>query len=122
MRRDDLVPLKAVTLALGVSRTTLWRALRSDIPGMPAPRIIGRRVYFRRSDLPRLELALDGYEGRRVFETRHAKASATAHGPGASAAARPAPLSARLRPAARSRPPARTDGRQGDLFKGRRPL
>lgn len=65
---DDLMPLKAVVQDLGVSRTTLWRAARSDIAGFPAPTIVRRLVYWRRDELERLEDALMRYRGRVKFE------------------------------------------------------
>ena len=68
MKRDDLMPLKRVADELGVSRATLWRARRSDLPGFPAPLIIRRLVYWRRADLRRLEDALMLYQGRVRFE------------------------------------------------------
>lgn len=68
MTRGDLLPLKAVAGEIGVSRTTLWRAMKSNIAGFPQPRVIRRLVFWAKSDLPRLEEAMLKYEGRRVFE------------------------------------------------------
>ena len=68
MKRDDLMPLKRVADEMGVSRATLWRARRSNIPDFPAPLVIRRLVYWRRSDLKRLEDALMLYQGRVRFE------------------------------------------------------
>lgn len=67
-RKDDLVPFKQVADEVGTSRTSLWRAARSDIPGFPAPVIIRRLVYWKRQDLERLDEALLRYRGRVKFE------------------------------------------------------
>jgi predicted DNA-binding transcriptional regulator AlpA len=74
----DLVPLKRVAADLGVSRSTLWRASRSAIPGFPRPLVLRARVYWLRGDLPALKAAMDRFQGRRAFEAerRHAKARA----------------------------------------------
>ncbi|MBX3429984.1 MAG: hypothetical protein KF779_10410 [Hyphomonadaceae bacterium] len=67
-KRDDLVPLKQVAEEVGMSRTSLWRACRSNIPDFPAPLVIRRLVYWRRDDLERLDAALMRYLGRVHFE------------------------------------------------------
>lgn len=74
----DLVPQKRIAAELGVSRSSLWRASRSSIPGFPPPIILRARVYWRRSDLPALKAAFDRFQGRKAFEKerRHAKARA----------------------------------------------
>jgi predicted DNA-binding transcriptional regulator AlpA len=74
----DLVPQKRVAAELGVSRSSLWRAMRSDIAGFPAAIVVRSRLYWRQSDLPALQAALDKFRGRKAFEQkrRHAKAVA----------------------------------------------
>ncbi|MBL8559447.1 MAG: hypothetical protein JNM47_12040 [Hyphomonadaceae bacterium] len=74
----DLVPQKRVAAELGVSRSSLWRASRSAIPGFPSPVVLRARVYWLRSDLPALRVAMDRFQGRSAFEAerRHAKARA----------------------------------------------
>ncbi len=68
MKKDDLIPFKIVAEEVGMSRTSLWRARRSNIPGFPAPIVIRRLVYWRRQDLERLDEALLRYSGRVNFE------------------------------------------------------
>ncbi len=68
MKPNDLVPLKVVMDELGVSRVTLWRARRSGIVDFPAPTLIRRLVFWRRSEIQRLEAALLSYGGRVKFE------------------------------------------------------
>lgn len=68
MKRDDLVPLKRVAEEVGMSRTSLWRAARSDIADFPAPVVIRRLVYWKRQDMERLDAALLRYRGRVKFE------------------------------------------------------
>jgi predicted DNA-binding transcriptional regulator AlpA len=74
----DLVPQKRIAAELGVSRSSLWRASRSSIPGFPPPVVLRARVYWLRTDLPALKAALDQFQGRKAFEKerRHAKARA----------------------------------------------
>lgn len=74
----DLVPQKRVAAELGVSRSSLWRASRSAIPGFPSPVLLRARVYWLRTDLPALRAAMDRFQGRSAFEAerRHAKARA----------------------------------------------
>lgn len=78
MKKDDLIPLKQVAGALGVSRSTLWRASKVAGVGFLPPLVLQRRVYWRQADLPALRAALARYQGRVVFEIeqRHAKARA----------------------------------------------
>lgn len=105
-KRDDLIPLKQVAEEVGMSRTSLWRATRSNIPDFPAPVVIRRFVYWRREDLERLDAALMRYLGRVNFE-RQREANQKIE---------------RLKwksktPAKRSRQPAPlTDPREPDLF------
>jgi hypothetical protein len=68
IRRQDLVPKKCVAYEMAVSETTLWRALKSDLPDFPQPVVIRKKVYWRRADLPALEDALMYFQGRGVFE------------------------------------------------------
>jgi predicted DNA-binding transcriptional regulator AlpA len=74
----DLVPQKRVAAELGVSRSSLWRASRSAIPGFPPPIVLRARVYWLRADLPALKAAFERFQGRKAFESerRHAKARA----------------------------------------------
>jgi predicted DNA-binding transcriptional regulator AlpA len=67
---DDLVPLKRVLDEVGVSRATLWRALKSDIEGFPKPTIIRGRVHWRRKEVAAIDLALDAYGGRGAFDEK----------------------------------------------------
>lgn len=64
----DLIPLKRVAEEVGMSRTSLWRATRSDIPDFPPPVVIRRLVYWKRQDMERLDAALLRYRGRVDFE------------------------------------------------------
>lgn len=68
MKKRDLIPLKVVAEEMGMSRASLWRARRSDIPGFPEPTIIRQLVYWKKSDLDKLETALMHYRGRIAFE------------------------------------------------------
>jgi predicted DNA-binding transcriptional regulator AlpA len=68
MKKDDLIPLKVVAEEVGMSRTSLWRATRSEIPGFPRPVVIRRLVYWKRKDIERLDEALTRYRGRVSFE------------------------------------------------------
>lgn len=70
MRKNDLVPYKIVLSEMGVSRNTMWRAVRSGIAGFPPPVVIRRLVFWKRGDLERLEEALMRYQGRCAFERR----------------------------------------------------
>lgn len=78
----DLVPQKRVAAELGVSRSSLWRASRSAIPGFPPPVVLRGRVYWLRSDMPAVRVAMDRFQGRSAFEAarRHAKARAALDG------------------------------------------
>jgi hypothetical protein len=73
-----LVPQKRIAAELGISRSSLWRASRSAIPGFPAPVVLRARVYWLRTDLPALRAAMKRFQGRSVFEAerRYAKARA----------------------------------------------
>ncbi|MEQ1708833.1 MAG: hypothetical protein ABL864_10960 [Terricaulis sp.] len=104
---DDIIPLKRVAANLGISRSSLWRACKSNIPDVPPPLVVRGRVYWRRSDLPELEAALARYPGRVAFERecRHAKARV--------ALAEAIAASARRKRIAKRRVP---DVRQPDLF------
>jgi predicted DNA-binding transcriptional regulator AlpA len=67
MPNDDLIPLKQVEGALGVSHSTFWRARRS-VKGFPEPVEIQGRKFWPKSDLPAMRDALLRYRGRIVFE------------------------------------------------------
>jgi predicted DNA-binding transcriptional regulator AlpA len=70
MKLKDHLPLKVVVDDLGVSRWTLWRAARSDIPDFPKPIKVGRRLYWKRTELDALEAALLRFEGRCAFDRK----------------------------------------------------
>lgn len=70
MKRSDLVPFKQVTAQLGFSRATIWRARMSGIEGFPQPVMVSRYVFWKRTDLDKLEDALLRYQGRVKFERR----------------------------------------------------
>jgi len=72
MKLKDYLPLKAICEDLGVSRWTLWRAARSDIPDFPKPIKVGRQLYWRKTELDALETALLRFDGRCVFDRRRA--------------------------------------------------
>lgn len=67
MGQDDLVPLKQIVGALGVSRATLWRASKVVL-GFPPPRVIAGRVFWLASELAELDAAMARFGGRLVFE------------------------------------------------------
>jgi predicted DNA-binding transcriptional regulator AlpA len=67
---DELVPLKRVLDEVGVSRATLWRALKSDLEGFPKPTVKRRRVYWRRDEVKDIDNALDAYLGRGAFDQK----------------------------------------------------
>lgn len=91
---DDLIPLKRISVRLGVSRATLWRVSRC--PGFPAPVKILGRIYWRACDLPEMEAALDRFQGRSVFERERRRAKARQAATKAMAAAAKKPKRARL--------------------------
>lgn len=70
MKLKDHLPLKAICEDLGVSRWTLWRAARSDIPDFPKPIKVGRQLYWKKTELDALEAALLRFEGRCVFDRK----------------------------------------------------
>jgi predicted DNA-binding transcriptional regulator AlpA len=70
VKLKDYLPLKAIVEDLGVSRWTLWRAARSDIPDFPKPKKVGRQLYWKKTELDALEAALLRFEGRCVFDRR----------------------------------------------------
>lgn len=100
----DLVPQKVVADDLCVSLATLWRARRSNLAGFPVPVIIRNMVFWRKTDLGKLEDALLKFEGRTKFERerKHSKRIAVM------TKARPQPK--------RVKRPRRPDERQRDLF------
>lgn len=106
MNSGELVPMKLVAGALGVSRQTLWRASRSSIPGFPPPTIVRRRVYWQRLELAALEAAMLRYEGRQRFEVNRVRAR------------RVAAISALAKSATRGARPSRARDRdQPNLFE-----
>lgn len=71
MKLRDYLPLKAIVEDLGVSRWTLWRAARSDIPHFPKPIKVGRQLYWKKCEVQSLEAALLRFEGRCAFDRKH---------------------------------------------------
>lgn len=67
---DDLVPLKRVLDACGVSRATLWRVSRSGVSGFPAGVKRGGRIYWSGADIETIKQAIEEFSGRTVFEQR----------------------------------------------------
>jgi len=65
-----LIPHKRALARLGLSRTTVWRAMNSQIADFPAPVLVRKRIYWHEEDLPRLEQAMLRYAGRTVFEAQ----------------------------------------------------
>ena len=53
---------------VGVSRSTLWRLLKSMPANCPAPIIVRARKYWRESDVEPLRSALAEFHGRTSFE------------------------------------------------------
>lgn len=100
----DLVPQKVVADDLCVSLATLWRARRSNLPGFPAPVIVRNMVFWRSSDLGKLEDALMQFQGRSKFEQERQRSKRIA----VLAKARPQPK--------RIKRTRRPDERQRDLF------
>lgn len=111
MNKDELVPLKAVLEEVGVSRATLWRALNSNIAGMPQPRTVRRRLYWMKGQIAALDAALDAYKGRSAFEQRQRREQL-------SAAARKAKLLELKKPRRKRESVAPSVVRQRDLFGG----
>jgi predicted DNA-binding transcriptional regulator AlpA len=70
VKLKDHLPLKAICEDLGVSRWTLWRAARSEIPDFPKPIKVGRQLYWRKAELDALEAALLRFEGRCAFDRK----------------------------------------------------
>lgn len=66
--REQCLSLTETAYELAISRWTLWRASRSDLPDFPAPVIVSRRVYWTKTDLERLEAAIMFFQGRCVFD------------------------------------------------------
>jgi len=72
IRTRELLAMKEVAYEVGVSIVTLWRASRCNLPGFPAPIVVRRKVFWRRSDLTALEDSLMYYKGRGDFERKRA--------------------------------------------------
>ncbi|MEZ5994699.1 MAG: hypothetical protein R3C25_03015 [Hyphomonadaceae bacterium] len=75
IRTRELMAMKEVAYEVGVSIVTLWRASRCNLPGFPAPIVVRRKVFWRRSELTALEDSLMYYKGRGDFERLRAKQS-----------------------------------------------
>jgi hypothetical protein len=73
--REQCWPLQQTAYELAVSRWTLWRASRSDLPGFPAPIIVSGRRYWKKSDIGKLEDAFMFFEGRCAFDRKRKAAS-----------------------------------------------
>jgi len=86
---DELIPLKQIAGALGVSRPTLWRMSKA-VAGFPAPLVVRKRVYWRADALPALREALARFQGRGVFEKERRIAKLRAVKRSATAPKRPA--------------------------------
>jgi predicted DNA-binding transcriptional regulator AlpA len=67
---DELVPMKQVLEEVGASRTTLWRAMHSGIDGFPKPTMRGGRVFWKRSEIAKVDAGLGAYKGRVQFDTK----------------------------------------------------
>lgn len=68
--RQQCLSLTETAYELAISRWTLWRAARSDLPDFPQPVVVSRRVYWKKSDLGRLEDAIMFFEGRCAFDRK----------------------------------------------------
>jgi predicted DNA-binding transcriptional regulator AlpA len=68
--RQECLSLTETAYELAVSRSTLWRASRSNLPDFPEPVIVSRQVYWKKSDLARLEDAMMFFEGRCAFDRK----------------------------------------------------
>lgn len=64
----DYWSLQQMAYELSVSRWTLWRAARSNLPGFPAPHIVSRRIYWRKTELEAIESAMMFFRGRCEFD------------------------------------------------------
>jgi predicted DNA-binding transcriptional regulator AlpA len=80
VKKETLLSLKDVLRELGVSRATFWRAQNSGIEGFPKPTKRGGAMFWRQSQLPALDLAMDGYQGRNAFEARRKRQKTSAAG------------------------------------------
>jgi hypothetical protein len=73
LRAGELLTYQQVLYDIGVSRWTLWRAARSNLPGFPPPILIRKRQYWRRSDVALIEDALMFFKGRVAFDRERQK-------------------------------------------------
>lgn len=65
---DDLVPHKTMLAKLGLSRTSVWRAMQSNIVGFPTPVVVRRRMHWSDENLSEIAACMKAYVGRREFE------------------------------------------------------
>jgi|CXWL01.1.fsa_nt_gi predicted DNA-binding transcriptional regulator AlpA len=65
---DDLVPHKTMLTRLGLSRTSVWRAMHSNMPDFPKPVIIRRKVLWNADDVARIASCMERYCGRGEFD------------------------------------------------------
>jgi predicted DNA-binding transcriptional regulator AlpA len=68
VRAGELLTYQQLAYELAVSRWTLWRAARSDLPDFPKPIKWGRSLYWRRSDIEAIEGAMMFFKGRVEFD------------------------------------------------------
>ncbi len=110
---DGLIPHKAVLARLKLSRTSVWRAMRSCGDRFPQPVILRTRMHWREADVTAIARAMDAYGGRGAFE-------AARRDGGMAIRPRPPATGPRKPRAPRRKKPAvpETDLRQLDLFEG----
>ncbi len=76
---DDLVPHKKMLVKLGLSRTSVWRALQSRAKDFPKPVIVRRKLSWRAEDLPLIADAMKCYAGRGHFDKARRVEKLSAH-------------------------------------------
>ena len=74
MQNDRPIPLKQIAGAIGISRSTLWRA-RKAVTDFPAPLVVRGRLFWCEDDVPELQEALTRYQGRTAFEVEQRRAA-----------------------------------------------
>lgn len=113
---DDLIPHKKMLVKLGLSRTSVWRAMQSRAKDFPKPVIVRKKLSWWVEDLPLIADAMKGYSGRghfekaRLVEKLSARAASKACAVGQAKQRRGAKGKGREKPA--------LDKRQLDLFDG----
>lgn len=76
---DDLVPHKKMLVKLGLSRTSVWRALQSPAKDFPRPIVVRRKLSWRAEDLPLIADAMKCYAGRGHFDKARRVEKLSAH-------------------------------------------